>query len=109
MKFGARLYFHKRVSFLLSIGGRGDGFPGCIHQRGSASGGGLPPGEVCRFRGGVGWVCIGGGGFLHPGGGRGSVQPFWMQQTPYMGYGQQAGGMHPTGMHSSLTVFVHYI
>ena len=65
--------------------------------RGSASSGvgGLHPvglGVCIRGSPHPGEVCIEGGGGLHPG---------VVGQTP-PGYGQRAGGTHPTGMHSCL-------
>ena len=53
--------------------------------------------SACPHGGGVGCLpLVPGGGLRHPG------QTPW--QTPpvqcMLGYGQQAGGMHPTGMHS---------
>ena len=41
-----------------------------------------------------------GGGGLHPGG--------WTDPPRYMGYGQQVGSMHPTGMHSCCLCFPHF-
>ena len=57
--------------------------PGDLHLRGSAFRRGLHPGGMHP-----GGVCMGGGL------GRPSTQ------SDTMGYGQRAGGMHPTGMHS---------
>ena len=69
--------------------------------------GGLRPG-------GDGGLHAGGEGGLHPGGGlhQGGADP---PSPPWdsMGYGQQAGGTHPTGMHSCfhfvLTFLLKYI
>ena len=52
-----------------------------------------------------GMVCIQGG--LLPGGGGGET-PSPRDTWDTMGYGKQAGGTHPTGMHSCL-IFYHYI
>ena len=61
----------------------GSAYRGVQHPAGICIQGGLHPGGLHR-----------GGGDLHPGGGVG--------QTPSdtTGYGQRAGGTHPTGMHS---------
>ena len=92
-----------QASVILSTGW-GLGFPAFItgHMtRGSCIQGGLPPGGVCLWG-----VCIQ-GGWADP---QVCLQrrrldkyPFWMQ-TPLrymytMGYGQQASGTQPTGMH----------
>ena len=53
--------------------------------------------SVCHSfcsRGGGRWVCIQGGGSASP--------------SDTTGYGQQAGGMHPTGMHSCLSQFLNF-
>ena len=76
-KFGARQYFHKRVS-LCSQGGGGV----CIG--GSTSGVGVLPLGVCIQRG---WSASGGVGSGPP-------------QSDTTGYGQREGGTHPTEMHS---------
>ena len=80
---------HKHV--ILSMGrgrgggGRGVGFPACI--------------TIHR----TGGICLGGGiclqeGGLHPGGDWADHTPRYTWDTT--GYGKQAGGTHPTGMHS---------
>ena len=58
--------------------------------------GGLPSGGVCIMG-----VCLQGG--LHPGGSAfgGGLHPKGEDPTKdTTGYGKQAGGTHPTGMHS---------
>ena len=92
--FGAKSCFHRHLSFLLSTEGQ-VGFPAYItgHMtRGVCTQGDLnPAGESDSRR----EVC------LQRGSASGEVG-----QTQYpprtMGYGQQAGGTHPAGMHSCL-------
>ena len=78
----------------------------CLQGR-SASRGGLHPGEWSAYR-----------GVLHPGGSLGIPPqglPMEVGQTQprdtldTMGYGQQAGGMHPAEMHSCLVFLIHKI
>ena len=82
----------------------GVGFPACItghmtNGRGSASEGGSTfregGGSASRGRG----VCIWGRGWADP------PRDGWDTTR----YGQQAGSMHPTGMHSCLKTFCWYI
>ena len=92
-KFGARLYFHNRVSFCSSVhegeGGRGCwlGFSACI------------TGHMSESRGGSASM-------------RGGLPQKRGLQTPSSdttGYSQQAGSTHPIGMHFCLRVVSRYI
>ena len=68
-KFAKVMFLHLYVSHSV----HGGVHPGGLHSRG---------------------VCIGGG--LHPGGSPSVGRP---PQSDTTGYGQRAGGTHPTGMH----------
>ena len=76
----------------------------CIQRRGSASrGGGLRPGEGVCIQGGVVCiqkVCIQGGSASW---GFEQTPP----PTPFMGYGQQADGTHPTVMHYCYSILIN--
>ena len=82
----------------------------------SGGGGGFPACITCYMTGGLHpkeGVCIGGRGSAPGGGASRECLPTWGEgggQTPplrYIGYGQQAGGTHPTGSLScSFSIFV---
>ena len=93
---GNVMFLHLSVSH--SVQGGGLCIGGCLHPGGSASRGG-----VCIQRGGLHpWgVCIQRG--LHPGG-FGLTPP---PQSDTTGYGQRAGGTHPTVMYSCfLSIYI---
>ena len=88
------------MSFLLSAEGGG------LHPGGLPRGGGSASRGICIqgvcIQGGLhlrgGGVCIQGG--LHPVGGGCAWGLGRPPQSDTTGYGQRAGGTHPTGMHS---------
>ena len=93
------------TDFLMKIFWGGGSACGGVYMQGGGVciQGGLPGGSLPM--GGLPSWCLPWGGALHPGGSASSRSWADPSQSGTTGYGQCAGGTHPTGMHSCFIFF----